>query len=505
MNIRAPTRRRKSTDIKQLPWRQIVNPFNPLQIISEDEVEAVHEAALHLLSEVGVRCPVPEAQALTQKAGARIDTDNHRVRLGRDIVEAALATVPSELTLTPRNPAHAVRLGGRHMATATILGPPNSTNLLRGRRSGSMADLSELLQLTQYFNAVQMNGWVVEPLDIEVRYRHLEAALAMLTITDKVPYIFSQSRQRIEDVLSLCAMARGESLEDFGKRPGVYSVINSNTPLQFDVPMTIGVMEMARHGQPTLLTPFVIAGASTPNTLASALALNTAEILFGVVLSQLVRPGAPVFYGLAALNVDMKTGSPAYGWADMHRCSIAGAQMARRYNLPIRSSGFSSPNAPDFLAGSETATSSYTAMAAGTHFLLHAVGWLEGGLCTSYEKFVLDCEIIQTLMHMMSPAKIDADELALDEIAEVGPGGHFFGTPRTIATYENAFYQPLTAVTQNHGAWLEAGSKSAAERALPIWQEALRTYEQPALDPSRAEAMRAFVAKRKEEGGAPLD
>jgi trimethylamine--corrinoid protein Co-methyltransferase len=144
-------------------------------------------------------------------------------------------------------------------------------------------------------------------------------------------------------------------------------------------------------------------------------------------------------------------------------------------------------------------------MAAGTHLLLHAVGWLEGGLCTSYEKFVLDCEIIQTLMHMMSPAKIDADELALDEIAEVGPGGHFFGTPRTIATYENAFYQPLTAVTQNHGAWLEAGSKSAAERALPIWQEALRTYEQPALDPSRAEAMRAFVAKRKEEGGAPLD
>ena len=214
-----------------------------------------------------------------------------------------------------------MKLGHDDFTTAAVLGPPNCTDLIRGRRSGSLADMAELLKLTQFFNAVQMNGWPVEPLDIEVRHRHLDAALAMLTLTDKVPYVFCQSRQRIEDVLTMCAMARGETLEEFSKRPGVFSIINTNTPLQYDVPMTIGVMDMAKYGQPTLLTPFVMAGASTPATIASAMALNTAEVLFGTTLAQLVRPGAPVLYGCAVMNVDMKTGAPAYGLADMHRCT----------------------------------------------------------------------------------------------------------------------------------------------------------------------------------------
>ncbi|MCX7349930.1 MAG: trimethylamine methyltransferase family protein [Alphaproteobacteria bacterium] len=498
-------RRRRAADIVQMPWAQLVNPLPPTPLISEDEVEAIHEAALTLLETVGVSCAFHEARQVFANAGALVDEGEQRVRLGRDIVMAGLATAPAEITLSPRNLAHAVRVGGRHLATAAVLGPPNCTDLIRGRRTGTLSDLQELLKLTQYFNVVQMNGWPVEPLDVEVRHRHLEATRAMLTLTDKVPYVFCQSRQRIEDVLAMCAMARGETLEQFASRPGVFSIINTNTPLQYDVPMTVGVMDMARHGQPVLLTPFIMAGASTPATIAAAMALNTAEILFGVALSQLVRAGAPVLYGCAAMNVDMKTGAPAYGLADMQRCTLIGGQMARRYRLPMRSSNFSASNIPDFASGYESANACFAAASAGANLLMHAAGWVEGGLCTSYEKFVLDCEVVQSLAQMFQPVAVDPLHLALDEIAEVGPGGHFFGTLRTISTVEQAFYRPLVSSTQNYGAWLEAGAKSAAERATPIWQEALSQYVEPAMDPAICEALHAFVARRKEQGGAPLD
>ncbi len=507
MNARtgAPSRRRRVSDIVQKPWRQMCNPHERARLVSDDELEQIHLAALDILERIGIRCQVKEARDILAEAGALVDESDGRVRLGREIVEAALATAPAELVLTPRNGERAMRLGGDYLATAAVLGPPNCTDLLRGRRSGSLADLRELLQLTQFFNAVQMNGWPVEPLDIEVKDRHLEAAFAMLTLTDKVPYVFCQSRRRIRDVIEMCAIARAETVEQFAERPGVFSIINTNTPLQYDVPMTVGVIDMARYGQPVLLTPFVMAGASTPATIASAMALNTAEVLFGLTLAQLVRPGAPVLYGCAAMNVDMKTGAPAYGLADMHRCTVIGGQLARRYKLPLRSSNFSASNIADFASGYESANAVSAAMASGANLLMHAAGWLEGGLCTSYEKFVLDCEIVQTAQQMLEPVVVNSDTLAFDEIGLVGPGGHFFGTDRTIATFETAFYRPLISSTQNYGAWLDGGGKTATERATAIWQEALRTYEEPVIDPGIREELAAFVARRREEGGAPID
>jgi trimethylamine--corrinoid protein Co-methyltransferase len=205
------------------------------------------------------------------------------------------------------------------------------------------------------------------------------------------------------------------------------------------------------------------------------------------------------------MNVDMKTGAPAYGLADMHRCTIIGGQMARRYGLPLRSSNFSASNIADFASGYESANASFAGIGAGANLLMHAAGWVEGGLCTSYEKFVLDCEIVQTLAQMLEPVTINADTLALDEIAAVGPGGHFFGTERTIATFETAFYRPLVSATQNYGAWHDAGAKTATERATLVWQEALSTYTEPAIDPAIRDELEAFVARRKEQGGAPLD
>lgn len=506
MSLRSTAhRRRKPSDIVQMPWHQLANPLAPVTLVPDDAIERILDAAFRILETIGIRCQVAEARAMLARAGAIVDESDGLVRLGRDIVAAALETAPSSLTLTPRNPGRAVILGGDHMATAAVLGPPHCTDLARGRRTGTLSDFGELMKLTQYFNAVQMNGWPVEPLDIDVPFRHLEAARAMLTLTDKVPYVFCQSRRRIADVLEMCAIARGETLEEFARRPGVFSIINTNTPLQYDVPMTIGVIDMARMGQPTLLTPFVMAGASTPATIAGAMALNTAEVLFGVTLSQLVRPGAPVFYGCAAMNVDMKTGAPAYGLADMHRCTLIGGQLARRLKLPLRSSNFSSANVPDFASGHESAASVWAAMNAGASLLMHAAGWVEGGLCTSYEKFVLDCEIVQTMAALFDPVAVDGDRLAVEEMAEVGPGGHFFATARTMATYETAFYRPLVSQTQNYGAWIEAGARSAAERATAIWQEALKTYEQPPIDPAIREALDDFVARRSAEGGAVIE
>jgi len=285
----------------------------------------------------------------------------------------------------------------------------------------------------------------------------------------------------------------------------VFSIINTNTPLQYDIPMTVGVMDMARTGQPVLLTPFILAGASTPATIASAMALNNAEVLFGVALGQLIRPGAPVLYGCACINVDMKTGAPAYGSAEMNRATLIGGQMARRYGLPMRSSNFSSSNIPDAASAYESQGSIWAARMAGAHLLMHATGWVEGGLCTSYEKFVLDVEMVQMMMAELEPIRIDAETIGLDEIAAVGPGGHFFGTQRTIATFETAFHRPLVSSTQNYGAWTEAGGKTATERAAAVWQQALKSYTEPPIDPAIREALEAFVAKRKEQGGAPIE
>jgi len=496
---------RRGAPIAQVPWKQLVNPLTPTKLISDDEVEALHEAALTILEEIGIRCQVKEARDIFRRAGAIVDEAEAQVRVGRDIIEAALKTVPAKIVMTPRNPGRTVRIGGSDITTAAVLGPPNCADLDRGRRSGTLADFTDFLKLTQLFNIVQMNGWPVEPLDSEVKFRHLDAALAMLTYTDKVPYVFCQSRRRILDVFEMCAMARGETLEEFAARPGVFSIINTNTPLQYDVPMTVGVMEMARYGQPILLTPFIIAGASTPATIASAMALCNAEVLFGLALGQLVRPGAPVLYGCAAKNVDMKTGAPAYGLVEAYRCKQIGGQMARRYGIPLRSSNFSSANLPDFASGYESQGSVWSAMTAGCNLLMHAAGWIEGGLCASFEKFVLDIEILQMMAQYLEPVRIDADTIAVDEIREVGPGGHFFGTPRTIATFESAFYQPLISSTQNYGAWKEAGGLDATQRANRIYHQALKEYQQPALDPAISEQLVAFVARRKAEGGAPID
>ncbi len=496
---------RRGRAIEQMPWRQLVNPYPPARIVSDDELNAIHLASLDLLENVGVRIFSAEALDVFARAGAAVDHADHRVRLGRDIVTAALKTCISSFQLTPRNPARAVTIGGNNLAFATVLGPPYCTDIERGRRNGNLADYADFIRLAHYFNIIHLIGSPVEAVEIPVPVRHLDMALANLLHTDKVPYVFCQSRERIRDVLTMYATARGETLEEFSKRPGTYSIINTNSPLQFDTPMAVGIMDMARFGQPVIITPFTLSGATTPATLASGALLANTEALFGITLGQLVRPGAPVIYGAHIKNIDLKTGAPAYGLPESFKGNQLAGQMARFYGLPYRSSNFNASNAVDAAAAYESQGTTFAAISGGVNLLMHAAGWLEGGLCASFDKFVIDVEMLQGMACYLDPVRIDAETLAVDEITQVGPGGHFFGTPRTIATYENAFYSPLVSITQNYGAWKEAGAPDATTRAHRLYKQALAEYEQPVIDPAIRESLEVFVARRKEEGGSPLN
>ncbi len=450
-----------------MQFRQWRNTYSRSAIVSADEIEALHLASLDILERIGVRFNEPEALDYFRRAGARVDAADNRVRIGRDIVAAAIRTLPERFAFTTYNPARSVSIGGDDLAVTTVLGPPYCTDLDRGRRNGSLADFSDFLRLAQVFNAVHMIGWPVEAVEVEVPVRHLVQTEAMLRLSDKVPYVFCQSRQRIHDVLDMIAIAKGTTRDGLVGDPSTYSIINTNTPLTYDTPMASGVIEMARHGQPTLITPFTLAGATTPVSVAAAITLCNAEILAGATLAQLVRPGAPVVYGGAVTSVDMKTGAPAYASPEyLKAASITGA-LARRYKMPFRSSNFCVSNAPDAQAAFESMGALMAALAGGANILMHGTGWLEGGLCASFEKFVLDVEMLQMLAAYLEPLAVTPEKLAaaVEEIAAVGPGGHFFGTPETIAAYEGAFYHPLLGSTLNHGAWLEAGGKDATRRA----------------------------------------
>lgn len=503
---RGPGRRARRRDgpIAQRSWGQPVNRHAVIEVVSADELESIHQTALRILSEIGIAFHDDEARAIFRDAGARVDEETHNVRVGEELVDEALARAPSSFRLTPWNPDRAVLIGENHMAFTTVLGPPHCSDLERGRRPGTLEDFSDFVRLGHHFNIVHMmGGSPVEPMDVDVPLRHLQSTQAMLKLTDKVPYVFCHTRQRIHDVLDMIAIAKGTTRDALD--PSTYAIINTNSPLQYDKAMAGGVIELARHNQAVLLTPFSLAGATMPTALAGAIAMSAAEMLAGLALSQFVRPGAPFVTAAKTLNVDMKTGAPAFGSPDGNKAIQIGGQLARRYGLPFRASNFCSSNAVDFQAGWESQGTLWSAMTSGAAIVMHAAGWLEGGLCASFEKFVLDVDMLQSLAAYLDPVVVNEQTLAIEEIAEVGPGGHFFGTDATLAAYEDAFYNPLVASTQNYGAWVEAGAQDAAQRAHLIYKKALEDYVAPEMDGARAEALDAFVARRTAEGGAVID
>ena len=492
--------------IPQLPARRVRNPYPPMQLLSADHMEAIHEASLHILENFGIEVMSARALSLFEKAGAKVDHASQTVWLDRGLVTEKIRTAPSSYALTPRNPEHAVHLGGDTLNFTLVAGPPNVHDMERGRRAGNLTDYRDFVRLAQHFNAINMIGnQVCAPIELPANNRHLDTYFANLTLTDKSFHASAIGRGRALDAISMMAISRGLSLDQMRDDPAVTTIISVNSPRRFDDMMADGLMTMAEHGQSVAVTPFTLMGAMSPVTLAGALAQQNAEALFGVVLTQLVCPGAPVMYGAFTSNVDMKSGAPAFGTPENTKANIASGQLARRYNLPYRTTPGSASNAVDAQGAYETMMALWGAVLGHGNLIYHAAGWQEGGLTASFEKFIIDVEMIQHMMEFLRPIEVNDGELALDALGRVPTGGHFFGDAHTLERYSTAFYQPMLSNWQNFEAWQEAGGLDATARATRLWKKALEEYEQPPMEPDRLEALEAYVARRKEEigGGEP--
>ncbi len=336
-----------------------------------------------------------------------------------------------------------------------------------GRRPGNTQDFRNFLKLAQSFNAIHcLGGYPVEPIDRHASIRHLECLRDMITLTDKSISGYCTSKARINDAMEMVRIARGIDDQQFQREPSIMSVVNTNSPLRFDGEMLNGIMELSARGQVVIVTPFTLAGAMAPVTLAGALAQQNAEALAGIVMTQVVRPGAPVIYGGFTSNVDMKSGAPAFGTPEYMKSAIIGGQLARRYKIPYRSSNVNAANTVDAQAAYESVFSLWGLTMGGANLVKHAAGWLEGGLVASFEKFILDVDFLQMVSQFLEPVEVTDDTLALEAIGEVGPGGHFFGTQHTLDRYRTAFYQPLISDWRNYESWAEAGKPVARLTAV---------------------------------------
>ncbi len=483
-------------------YRDIRNPYRPIEVFSEDQIEAIHQTSLQMLSEIGIKVLWDEARALYKSAGA--DVDGEQVRFDPSMIEELVAKAPSQFTLHSRNPHCNVKIGGNFMAFSTVGGPPNVSDLDRGRRPGSLDALNDFIKLAQSFDIIHMIGAPVEPVEIPLNIRHLVTSKSYLTLSEKVPFFYSRGSEALGDAIEMQRIARGISQEQLEREPSCYTVVNMNSPLQLDVPMAQGIIDMARLGQVTVVTPFTLAGAMAPITIPGALAQQNAEALAGMALAQIVRPGAPVIYGGFTSNVDMKSGAPAFGTPEYTQAALAGGQLTRKYGVPYRSSNVNASNHPDAQAAYESQMSLWGALMGGCHFLLHGAGWLEGGLTASYEKFIMDVEMLQMMAAFFRPPEVNDATLGMEAVREVGPAGHFFGCAHTLQRYDNAFYAPLLSDWRNFETWEETGALTATERANRIWKDTLASFEAPAMDPTILEELEAFIAKRSEEGGATI-
>jgi trimethylamine--corrinoid protein Co-methyltransferase len=474
-----------------------------MEVLSADHIEAIHLTSLRILEELGMEVMSTRALAILEKGGAQVDAAARIVRLDRGLVESALARAPASFVLTPRNADRRITMGGNRINFGLVAGPPNVHDCERGRRPGNYRDYCDFMRLAQYFNAIHLIGnQVCAPVDLPANSRHLDTYLANLKYSDKAFHCTAIGAGRALDGIRMMAISRGLDLAQLAASPGVITIISVNSPRRFDEAMSEGLIAMAEHGQAVVITPFTLMGAMAPVTLAAALAQQNAEALFGVVLAQLVRPGSPVMYGAFTSNVDMRSGAPAFGTPENAKANIASGQLARRYRLPYRTSNASASNVADAQGAYETEMSLWGAILGHGNLVYHAAGWQEGGLTASFEKLVLDIEMLQMMSEFLKPIVVDDAELGFEAIRGVATGGHFFGEPHTMERYEHAFYRPLVSNWQNYENWQLAGGKDATQRATDIWKAALAEYAMPPMDPAIGEALDAYVAKRREAIGS---
>lgn len=490
----------------QKPFSQPTRITAPVDLLSTDQIEHIHTASLKILCEIGINILHDDARQIMKNNGAIVKQGETMVRFDPDLILDAIKTIPEQIEIHARNPAHNIQMGGDKIAFLQMASAPNCNCMDHGRRPGSHEDFRRLIKLAQVHNIIHMvGGYPVEPLDLHPSIRHLECLYDMLTLSDKAISAYSLGKGRIRDGMELARIAHGMDQEQFVKHPVMFTVINTNSPLQIDIPMAQGLMDFAKMGQLSVVTPFTLAGAMAPVTIAGALALQNAEALAALAFTQMIKPGAPAMYGGFTSNVDMKSGAPAFGTPEYLQAQHAGGQLARRYNIPYRSSNTCAANTVDAQAAYESVFSLWGAINGGAHMLKHGAGWMEGGLTCSFEKFILDVDLLQMVAEFLTPLEVNEQTIGLDAILEAGPGGHFFGTQHTQERYRDAFYAPVLSDWRNYESWQQAGSPNAMEKANKVYKERLQCWEKPALDQAIEEEMRSFVDRRIAEGGVPTD
>ena len=492
--------KRQAPTGRRVNYKQLVNPFPAMDSVSEDEAQSIHATALRILQELGMRVLLPEARALFEEGGARVVDD--LVFLDPDMVSAALDTAPKAFPLRGGSPQRDLALSLGSLTFQPGAGAPHATCRIKGRRPGTAQDFRELVQLTQHFDALHLLPTLIEPQDVPTQLRHYEMVKAALTLSDKAFFIYSRGSAQVEDAFEMLRLYRGLSVSEFEAAPYCYTIINTNSPRTLDVPMAQGILDFARAGQISIITPFTLMGAMAPITPVGAVTLSHAEALAAITLGQLAKPGAPMMYGTFTSNVDMKSGAPAFGTPEHFRASLLAGQLARIIGLPWRCASGSAANINDAQGANENQLALWGCLLAGATTVLHAAGWLEGGLTVSYEKLICDMDVVNAVADLCTPTEATTDAIGFDTIAEVAPQGHFFAATQTMERYTTEFFEPINADWSNFGTWEGRGGLTAHERATARWQ-AILDEPGPPIDPRRLGDLEDFIAKRTAEGGAP--
>jgi trimethylamine---corrinoid protein Co-methyltransferase len=466
--------------------------------LTEEQLDAIHEQAIRILQEIGTDVLDDRARALLADAGQTVE--DTRVHWDRAFIEEMVARAPSSFTLHGRSADRTITIGDGHPVYAPVGGSPFASDLDGGRREGTIADHDRLVKLAHAADLLTcLQGGTVEAVDLPVTSRHLDMEYSLIRWSDK-PYVsYGTAGWKSQDAIDMAAIAHG-GRDLIEREPALMIVVNPNSPLIWDTRMVQALLVSAEANQPIVVTPFLLAGGTAPVTMAGALSIQVAEALSGVALAQLVRPGVACLYGSFFTALDMRTGSPAFGMPEALLAVLAGRQLADRYGLPYRGGGgFSSANAVDGQAAAESVASLWATMLAGTDFVLHAAGWLEGGLVASYEKFAFDLEVLRQMERIRVGVALDEGELAFEAIAEAGPGALFLASPHTMARFKDALYMSPTFLTTDFAAWDAGGRQSLEARSNQAWKQLLESYEDPGLDDAIDEELRTFVAKRREE------
>ena len=470
----------------------------PLAPLSDDDMDRIHDQAMRILSEVGTEVHDDDMLVRLQAAGQSVD--GTRVRWDPEFVMAQLTLAPSTFTLIGRNSERSIEMGTGALAHGNVGGPPFAYDRVRGRRDGTLADHVELIKMAQASAVLPMvQGGGVEAQDLEYTSRHLEMAYSCIRWSDRPFVIYGTSGPKARDAMTLAAIAAG-GREELLARPMVVGVVNPNSPLVWDGLMVDTLVACAEFGQPVAITPFLLAGASAPVTLAAGLSLLVAETLAGVAMAQLVRVGTPCIFGCFFNGVDMRSGGPSLGLPESVLTTLAGAQLARRYGLPLRGGGaLCSGIALDAQAAVESTMSLWTTYLAGCDLVLHSAGWIEGGLTASWEKFAIDVEVLRMMNRVSDGLAVDEEQLAFDTIAEVGPGGLFLAHEHTLARFRtDVFMSPLFR-SQAYPNWVKLGSPEADEVATGQWQALLESYADPGIDDGVDAELRDYVDRRTRE------